>query len=183
MSRLCVFCGSAFGTDESYVAAARALAQALHARGLGLVYGGAHRGLMGVLADAMLELGGEVIGVIPQNLAEREIAHTGLSELIVVQTMHERKAAMAERADGFMALPGGFGTLDEFFEVVTWAQLGLHHKPLGMLSVAGYFAGLLEFMKHMTRQGFVLPQYSPSILVGTDPRELLELMFGSGLAA
>jgi len=178
MARLCVFCGSAFGSDKAYVAAARELAVAMHARGLGLVYGGAHRGLMGVLADAMLELGGEVIGVIPQNLVDREIAHAGLDELIVVQTMHERKAAMAERAAGFMALPGGFGTLDEFFEVVTWAQLGLHHKPLALLSAADYFAGLLDFMQYMTRQGFVTPQYTPHILVGNEPAELLDRMFG-----
>ena len=180
MARLCVFCGSAFGADRAYVAAARGLAEAMHARRLGLVYGGAHRGLMGVLADALLERGGEVIGVIPQNLVDREIAHTGLSELIVVQTMHERKAAMADRAAGFMALPGGFGTLDEFFEVVTWAQLGLHQKPLALLSAADYFAGLLDFMQHMTRQGFVLPQYTPNILVGREPAELLERMFGPG---
>ena len=178
MTRLCVFCGSAFGIDRAYVAAARELAAAMHARGLGLVYGGAHRGLMGVLADTMLELGGEVIGVIPEDLAAREIAHTGLSELIVVSTMHERKAAMAERAAGFMALPGGFGTLDEFFEVVTWAQLGLHDKPLAMLSAADYYAGLLDFMQYMAKQGFVTPQYTPNILVGSEPAELLERMFG-----
>lgn len=178
MARLCVFCGSAFGADSAYVAAARALAVGLHARGLGLVYGGAKRGLMGVLADSMLELGGEVIGVIPRSLVEREIAHDGLSELIVVNSMHERKATMAERADGFMALPGGFGTLEEFMEVVTWAQLGLHDKPLALLSVANYFAGLLAFIQHMTQKGFVSPHAAPQILVGSDPAELLDRMFG-----
>ncbi|HKU40017.1 MAG TPA: TIGR00730 family Rossman fold protein [Polyangiales bacterium] len=178
MTRLCVFCGSAFGVDRAYIAAARALAEAMHARGLGLVYGGAKRGLMGVLADAVLELGGEVIGVIPRSLVEREIAHDGLSELIVVHSMHERKAVMAERAAGFLALPGGFGTLEEFLEVVTWAQLGLHDKPLALLSAADYFEGLLTFIRHMTRQGFVSPHASPQILVGSEPAELLDRMFG-----
>ncbi|HZY83935.1 MAG TPA: TIGR00730 family Rossman fold protein, partial [Gemmataceae bacterium] len=134
MKRVCVFCGSSSGTRPEYAAAARRFGAALAGRGLGLVYGGGHVGLMGALADAVLAAGGEVVGVIPQALVDRELAHGGLTELLVVNTMHERKALMADRADAFAALPGGFGTADELFEILTWAQLGLHAKPVGLLN-------------------------------------------------
>ena len=174
MARLCVFCGSSFGNHAVYRDAARRLARALHARGAGLVFGGSHLGLMGVVADSLLELGGEVIGVIPGHMVEREIAHTGLTQLIVVQSMHERKAAMAAHADAFMALPGGFGTLDELMEILTWSQLQLHAKPIGLLDVDGYWKGLLDFVEHMTRSGFVRATDAQRLLVGAEPRSLLD---------
>jgi uncharacterized protein (TIGR00730 family) len=156
-----------------YADAARALAEAMHARGIGLVYGGAHVGLMGVLADTLLQRGGDVIGVIPRTLVDREVAHSGLSQLIVVSSMHERKALMASHADAFLALPGGFGTLDELMEITTWALLGLHAKPIGLLDVAGYFSGLIEFVQHMTRSGFVRTGDAERLLVSEQPVELL----------
>jgi uncharacterized protein (TIGR00730 family) len=155
-----------------YAQAARELGEALHARGIGLVYGGAHVGLMGVLADTVMQRGGEVIGVMPTTLVDREVAHRGLSQLIVVSTMHERKAIMATHADAFLALPGGFGTLDELMEIVTWALLGLHAKPIGLLDVGGYFKGLLEFIEHMTRSGFVRAD-AQRLQVGQHPAKLL----------
>lgn len=180
MARLCVFCGSSSGDDPKYSEAARTLARALHERGLGLVFGGSDLGLMGVLADSLLALGGEVIGVIPAYMVEREIAHRGLSQLIVVQSMHERKAVMAAHANAFMALPGGFGTLDELMEILTWAQLRLHDKPIGMLDVGGYFAGLFEFIEHMTRTGFVRATDARRLQTGTEPGALLDRLFGAG---
>ena len=174
MPRLCVFCGSSFGHDPKYAEAAKELARALHERGWGLVFGGSHLGLMGVLADSLIALGGEVIGVIPGHMVEREIAHLGLSQLIVVQTMHERKAAMAAHSDAFMALPGGFGTLDELMEIVTWKQLQLHEKPIAILNVDGYFDGLLTFAEHMLRTGFAREQDVRRLLVGANPAELLD---------
>jgi uncharacterized protein (TIGR00730 family) len=174
MARVCVFLGSSHGREPVYGVAARALGPVLAERGIGLVYGGAHRGLMGVLADAVLQHGGEVIGVIPQVLVEREIAHLGLTRQIVVQTMHERKAIMAEHADAFIALPGGFGTLDELMEVLTWRQLGLHDKPTGLLDVAGYFAGLIAFIEHMVAASFAPAEEAGRIVVASDPRTLLD---------
>src|SRR5262249_11009257 len=147
MKRLCVFCGSSAGGAAAYADAARRFGPALAAHGLGLVYGGGHVGLMGVVADAVLGGGGEVIGVIPQALVDRELAHTGLTALRVVATMHQRKALMADLADGFVALPGGFGTADELFEILTWAQLGLHAKPVGLLDVNGFFTPLLAWVE------------------------------------
>jgi uncharacterized protein (TIGR00730 family) len=153
--RVCVFCGSATGADPVFAAAARSFGRLLASRGTALVYGGGHVGLMGALADAVLVAGGSVIGVIPERLAARELAHHGLTELHVVPSMHERKAKMASLADAFVALPGGLGTLDELFEIWTWAQLGFHAKPIGLLDVAGFFAPLLELTRHMVEQGFV----------------------------
>jgi uncharacterized protein (TIGR00730 family) len=177
MARLCVFCGSGHGREPTYGVAARELGQRMAERGIGLVYGGAHRGLMGVVADAVLQGGGEVIGVIPQLLVDREIAHAGLTQQIVVQSMHERKAQMAAHADAFAALPGGFGTLDELMEIITWRQLGLHDKPIGLLDVNGYFAGLHTFIMHMVDAGFVAASDAARIEVAPDPNGLLDLLF------
>jgi uncharacterized protein (TIGR00730 family) len=174
VKRLCVFCGSSFGFDPIYAQAARELGEAMQARDIGLVYGGAHAGLMGVLADTVMQRGGEVIGVIPKTLVDREVAHRGLSRLIVVSSMHERKATMASHADAFAALPGGFGTLDELIEITTWALLGLHAKPVGILDVGGYFRGLLEFVEHMTRSGFVRASDAQWLQVSQQPGQLLD---------
>jgi len=174
MARLCVFCGSGHGREPAYGVAARELGQLLAERGIGLVYGGAHRGLMGVVADAVLQGGGEVIGVIPHLLVEREIAHPGLTQQIVVQSMHERKAQMAVHADAFAALPGGFGTLDELMEIITWRQLGLHDKPIGLLDTNGYFARLNAFIAHMVDAGFVAASDAARIEVAPDPSRLLD---------
>ena len=155
MRRLCVFCGSAVGGRPVYAEQARQLGGLLAARRIGLVFGGGHIGLMGVLADAVLAAGGEAIGVIPQALMDKELAHRGLTQLHVVGTMHQRKALMADLADGFAALPGGFGTGDEFFEILTWGQLGLHAKPIGLLNTAGYFTPLLAWLDQMVAEGFL----------------------------
>jgi uncharacterized protein (TIGR00730 family) len=173
MPRVCVFCGSSHGRDGVYRESAAAVGRLIAARGLGLVYGGGSVGLMGVVADAALASGGEVIGVIPEGLARAEIAHAGLSELHVVPGMHARKAMMASLADAFLALPGGFGTLDELFEIVTWSQLGLHRKPIALLNVAGYFDPLLTFLERAVADGFVAPSNHHLILSGTQPEELL----------
>ena len=176
MRRLCVFTGSSVGTRPAYAASARALAAAMLARGIGLVYGGGSIGLMGVLADAVLAGGGEVIGVIPGPLATREIAHQGLADLRVVPSMHERKALMTDLADGFVALPGGFGTFDELFEALTWAQLGLHRKPIALLDVERYFTPLLALLDQATREGFVRPEYRALVIDGDDPARLIGRM-------
>lgn len=173
MKRVCVFCGSSSGARPEYAAAARALAQLLAARGLGLVYGGGNIGLMGIVADAMLEAGGEVTGVIPRSLLVKEVGHRGITDLRVVETMHERKALMSELADAFIALPGGFGTLDEFFEILTWAQLGFHGKPCGLLNVAGYFDHMLMALDHAVAERFLRPQHRALVLADTDPVALL----------
>jgi uncharacterized protein (TIGR00730 family) len=173
VKRICVFAGSSTGTADVYRTAAVALADALSARGVELVYGGGCVGLMGVLADAMLARGGRVIGVIPQALVAREVGHHGVSELRIVESMHERKATMAELSDGFIALPGGFGTLEEMFEVLTWAQLGLHQRPCGLLNAAGYFDGLLGFLDHASGEGFVNSIHRAMLLVDADPERLL----------
>ena len=174
MDRICVFAGSNPGTSATYRAAADELGRTLARRRIGLVYGGARVGLMGALADAALASGGEVIGVIPEALVAREIAHAGLSELRLVGSMHERKALMNELADGFIALPGGWGTLEEWFEVLTWGQLGLHRKPCGLLNAAGYFDGLLRFIDHMIQQGFVRPEFRSAIVQTAAPEALLD---------
>ena len=176
MKRICVFCGSNRGSDPAYAEAACGLADVLVTRGLGLVYGGAHRGLMGVLADRVLSRGGEVIGVIPERMAAEEIAHLGVTELVVVRDMHERKAVMAARADGFVAMPGGFGTLEELMEIVTWSQLGLHHKPFGVLNVEGYFDAFLAFVEHMQVEGFIKPAHRDALRVAPDPQGLLDML-------
>ena len=174
MQRLCVFTGSSPGAHPAYAAAAGELARALARHGIGLVYGGASVGLMGVVADAALEAGAEVLGVIPQTLVDREIAHPGLSELRVVGSMHERKALMADLADGFIALPGGMGTLEELFEVYTWTQLGLHSKPLGLLDVRGYYARLAAFLDHAVAERFVVPEHRDMLVVERDAEAMIE---------
>jgi len=169
-----VYCGSRFGDVAAYAVAARALGRQIAERGDCVVYGGGHVGLMGAVADAALAAGGRVIGVIPQALMDREVGHSGLTELHVVQTMHERKQLMAERADAFVALPGGIGTLEEIYEVWSWQQLGYHDKPVALLNVAGYYDALLEFMRVSHERGFVsAPQYH-ALLVDDDPTRLLE---------
>ena len=174
MMRVCVFAGSSSGSSPEYRAAAVELGRVLAARGIGLVYGGARVGLMGAVADAVLAGGGHVTGVIPRAMVEKEVAHDSLSDLRVVTSMHERKAMMADLADGFIALPGGWGTLDEFFEILTWAQLGLHQKPCGLLNVHGYFDGLLSFLEHSITEGFVRHEYHSMISVSDSPTGLLE---------
>ena len=174
MRRVCVFCGSSAGARPVYADAARAVASAIVRRGIGLVYGGGSVGLMGIVADAVLAAGGEVIGVIPQGLATKELAHAGLTELRVVASMHERKATMASLADGFIALPGGLGTLEETLEVLTWVQLGIHDKAVGVLNVEGYFSGLREVLRHAVREGFMRREYFEMLLFADRPDELLE---------
>jgi uncharacterized protein (TIGR00730 family) len=174
MRRVCVFCGSSNGANPVYLEAARAMGRALAGRGIGLVYGGGSTGLMGVVADAALEAGGEVVGVIPRALQLRELAHGGLTALHVVGSMHERKARMAELADGFIALPGGMGTLEELAEMITWAQLGLHAKPVGLLDVAGYYAPLTAFFDRATAEGFIRREHRGLVVVGTEPGALLD---------
>jgi uncharacterized protein (TIGR00730 family) len=174
MRRLCVFCGSSVGRRADYAAAARQLGAALARRGTGLVYGAGDIGLMGMLADAALQAGGEVIGVIPHALVDREVSHEGLTQRHIVSTMHERKALMADLADGFAALPGGYGTADEFFEVLTWAQLGLHAKPIGLLNTAGYFDPLLAWLDRMLKDGFLQTEHRALLLVENEVERLLD---------
>jgi uncharacterized protein (TIGR00730 family) len=168
-----VFCGASSGRLPAYAEAARAFGVAAARRGLGIVYGGGRVGLMGALADGALAAGGEVIGVIPQELVERELAHGGLTELHVVGSLHERKALMAELADGFVALPGGFGTLDELLEQLTWSQLGLHAKPVGLLDVEEYWLPLIGLARHATAEGFIREADLAAIAIGVDPDGLL----------
>jgi uncharacterized protein (TIGR00730 family) len=171
--RLAIFCGSNPGARPEYIGAASALGTLLCERGIGVVYGGSSVGLMAALADTMLENGGDIIGVIPRMLVQREVANNALSDLRIVESMHERKAMMAELADGFMALPGGIGTLEEFFEIWTWAQLGMHDKPCGLLNVAGYFDGLLEFLDRAVTEKFVREVHRGMVVVESDPATLL----------
>lgn len=178
MKYLCVFCGSSTGRPAIYAESARRFGMALAARGRGLVYGGGHIGLMGVIADAVLQAGGSVIGVIPRSMVERELAHERLTELHVVETMHQRKALMAERADGFAALPGGFGTADELFEILTWRQLRLHDKPIGLLNVAGFFDPLLAWMDRTVEDGFLRAEHRALIHVEDQPDRILDLLLG-----
>jgi uncharacterized protein (TIGR00730 family) len=173
MKSVCVFCGSNLGARPEYGRAAEDFGRALAARGLTLVYGGAKVGLMGLLADAALAAGGEVVGVMPRALIEREIAHDGLTELHEVDSMHVRKARMADLSDGFVALPGGAGTLEEVFEVWTWGQLGHHRKPVGFLNVAGFFDALLTFLDHQARERFMRPEHRDMLIVESDAERLL----------
>lgn len=172
--RLCVFCGSSAGQDPVYIETARLLGEALAANGIELVYGGASVGLMGAMADAVLAKGGHVIGVMPQALVDKEIAHAGLSDLRVVGSMHERKAMMAELSDGFIALPGGLGTFEELFEVWTWAQLGYHKKPCALLNVAGFYDKLAGFLDDVVERGFVKPIHRAMLIVKDEPAALID---------
>lgn len=178
MKRVCVFCGSSPGARPGYRAAAEALGAAVAKRGLGLVYGGAHVGLMGVVADAALAHGGEVIGVLPRALEAKELAHRNLTTLYVVESMHERKALMAELSDCFVALPGGIGTLEETFEAWTWTQLGLHEKPCALLDVEGYYASLQQFLDRAVADRFVRAEHRSMLLVESDAERLLDALAG-----
>lgn len=174
MKRICVFCGSNTGLRVAYRDAAEQMGQLLAYRGLTLVYGGGNVGLMGIIADAVLAEGGQVVGVMPEFLASKEIAHAGLTELHIVRSMHERKALMAELADAFIAMPGGYGTFEEFCEILTWAQLGLHQKPHGLLNVAGYYDPLIRLFDHAVSEQFVNPLYRSMVLESANPSELLD---------
>lgn len=180
---LCIYCGSRLGGNPAFATVARSVGEWIGRHGGQLVYGGGHNGLMGLVADATLAAGGRVVGIIPKALVEREWAHTGCSELLVVDTMHERKRLMVERADAFLALPGGIGTFEEFFEVWTWRQLGYHDKPVGLLNVDGYFDGLMGFLRSSVEQQFMGPWQMELIQVATDWQRLLpELVQAGGVA-
>ena len=183
MKSIAVYCGASFGADPKYADAARALAQVLVAHNIGLVYGGGNVGLMGVIADAVLRLGGEATGVIPRALVEREVGHTGLTRMFVVKDMHERKAMMADLADGFIAMPGGLGTLEELFEMLTWAQLGIHAKPVGVLNVGGFYDGLVGFLGHLQGEGFVRPEHTGLMLVESAPEALVRRLQSAGMTS
>jgi len=174
IKRICVYCGSSPGRNPAFSLAAVGLAKTMCERGIGLVYGGAAVGVMGALANAVLETGGEAIGVIPKSLAIKEVAHANLSELHVVSSMHDRKAMMAELADGFIALPGGWGTLEEIFEILTWAQLGFHEKPCGLLNIEGYYDGLIGFLDNAIEQQFVREVCRPMLMTASEPASLLD---------
>lgn len=174
MKRICVFCGSSPGSSDLYSEDAAKLGTQLAKEGITLVYGGSKVGIMGVVANAALQAGGEVIGVIPKMLMDRELAHPGLSELIIVHSMHERKAKMEELSDGFVVLPGGPGTMEEFFEVYTWAQLGEHKKPIGMMNSNHYYDKLLAFFDHMIQEQFLKPEYQSMVIVDSDPMQLIQ---------
>jgi uncharacterized protein (TIGR00730 family) len=174
IQNLCVFCGANFGTRPEYKKAAQALGRMLAEKSIRLVYGAGNVGLMGVLADSCLAAGGKVIGVIPDSLVRHEVAHLGLTELRIVNSMHERKAMMADLSDAFMALPGGLGTFEEMFEVWTWAQLGIHQKPLGLLNIAGYYDPLIAMVHHGMNEGFLKQKHMDTLLVDNDPARLLE---------
>mgnify|MGYP001817795633 FL=1 len=176
MKRICVYCGSSPGGRASYLDAAADLARVMVARGIGLVYGGGSVGLMGGIADAVLEAGGVVTGVIPRSLAEREVSHGGVTDLRIVESMHQRKALMAELSDGFIAMPGGFGTIEELLEVLTWSQLGFHQKPCAILNVDGYFDALMQFLDHSVDQAFVKPIHRNMLLDHELPEQLLAMM-------
>jgi uncharacterized protein (TIGR00730 family) len=176
MKRLAVFCGSNFGKDPAYRVACETLAEDMVSKGIDLVYGGGKVGLMGVMADSVLDRGGKAIGVIPEKLAQREVAHLGLTELIVVATMHERKAKMAELSDGFVAFPGGIGTLEEITEIFTWAQLGYHSKPCALLNINGFYDPLIRFLNTMVEDGFMKQERVEALLVISDPAKLLAAM-------
>jgi uncharacterized protein (TIGR00730 family) len=176
LRRICVFAGSKHGVRAAYADAARTLGVLLARRRIGIVYGGGQVGLMGVLADAALQAGGEVIGIIPGALATEELAHPALSELRVVASMHERKALMTELGDGFLALPGGFGTFEELFETITWAQLGLHAKPFGLVNTEGYFDPLLRMVGHAVAEGFIHARHRDIILCDREPAKLLDAL-------
>lgn len=174
MKSICVYCGSAAGFDPVYAEVARGMARELVNQDVALVYGGGKVGLMGVIADEVMRLGGSATGIIPQTLLGLEVGHHGLTQLHVVKDMHERKAMMAQLADGFIAMPGGIGTLEELFEALTWAQLGFHDKPVGLLNIAGYYDGLLAFLQHMIQQGFLKDRYAGLLLHAEQPQALLD---------
>lgn len=174
MKRICVFCGSSFGVNPLYVKSANDLGNIIAGKNICLVYGGARVGLMGEIASAVLKAKGEVIGVIPRDLSEKEVAHTGLTDLRIVGSMHERKSLMAELSDGFIALPGGFGTMEEILEVITWAQLDFHNKPCGLLNIDGYYDNLIKFLDHTVEEKFIEPEHREMILIDEDPAALLE---------
>lgn len=176
LKSICVFCGSSIGADDAYRDAAADLGQLLAERGIRLVYGGGKVGLMGVVADAALEAGGEVLGIIPESLMLKEVGHGSLTELVVTRTMHERKAAMADAAEGFIALPGGFGTFDELCEILTWAQLGIHRKPIGLLDTLNFFGQLTSFFDFVSAQGFIRPEHRSLLLEASRPALLLAAM-------
>jgi len=176
VKRICVYCGSNRGKSAEFLESARTLAGELVQRDIGLVYGGASVGIMGEIADTVLARGGEVIGVIPQALVDKEVSHTGLTELRIVNSMHERKEIMADLAQGFIALPGGLGTMEEIFEVLTWAQLGFHQKPCALLNVKGYYNRLTQFLDHAVAQGFIADTHREMLLVEENPHSLLEIM-------
>ena len=173
---ICVYCGANAGVTPGYAEAARALGRALVDQNLALVYGGGKVGLMGIIADAVLAAGGEATGVIPTALVEREVGHTGLTRQFIVKDMHERKAMMASLSDGFIAMPGGMGTLEELFEMLTWSQLGIHAKPIGLLNVDRFYDGLLSFIAHASAQGFIRPQHAALMMADSDPQALLKLL-------
>jgi uncharacterized protein (TIGR00730 family) len=170
---ICVFTGSRHGTHPEYGEGARQLARELVERNYGMVYGGGNVGLMKVIADTVLELGGHVTGIIPDSLVTKEVAHRGLSDLRIVQSMHERKALMAELSDGFIAMPGGIGTMEEFFEVLSWAQLGIHRKPCGLLNTAGYYDRLIDFLDHAVEHDFLKPKHRSLLILANEPPEIL----------
>ncbi len=174
IKNICVYCGSSFGRVDDYGQAANALAQALVRKNIGLVYGGASIGIMGKVADEVLALGGEVLGVIPKALAHKEVAHHHLTQLRVTESMHERKMLMAELSDGFIALPGGIGTFEELFEIWTWAQLGFHHKPIGLLNISDYYDHLIQFLDHVLAEQFVKQETLDLLMVESDPDVLLD---------
>ena len=174
MKSLCIYCGSSPGASPLYAAAARRLAQEMVADNIALVYGGAHVGLMGIIADEVLRLGGDATGVIPKALREKEVGHQGLTRLHIVKDMHERKALMAELSDGFIAMPGGIGTLEELFEVFTWSQLGIHDKPIGLLNVNGFYDGLIGFVQHLVNERFLKEEQARIIMVESDETALIE---------
>lgn len=173
MKTIAVYCGASHGANPLYAAAARERARALVEHNIGLVYGGGKVGLMGVIADEVLRLGGEATGVIPKALVEREVGHAGLTRLFVVKDMHERKAMMSDLSEGFIAMPGGMGTLEELFEMVTWAQLGIHAKPVGLLNTKGFYDGLKAFVRHQREEGFVKPEHEGLMLIEEDPVALI----------
>ena len=173
---ICVYCGANAGVTPVYAEAARALGRALVDQNLALVYGGGKVGLMGIIADAVLAAGGEATGVIPTALVEREVGHTGLTRQFIVKDMHERKAMMASLSDGFIAMPGGMGTLEELFEMLTWSQLGIHAKPIGLLNVDRFYDGLIDFIAHASAQGFIRPQHAALMMADSDPQALLKLL-------
>ncbi len=176
MQSLCIFCGAAHGASPTYTEAAAQFGRVLAKRRIEMVWGGGQVGLMGVVADAVLADGGGVYGIIPDFMAKKELAHPKAQTMVVVDSMHERKALMAEKAEGFVALPGGFGTLDELFEIITWAQLHIHHKPIGLLNISGFFDPLLAMMHHLAKQKFVLPEHVDMLHVHSAPEALLDAM-------
>jgi uncharacterized protein (TIGR00730 family) len=174
MKSLCVYCGSSSGTQPVYGQAARALAKSMVNEKINLVYGGGNVGLMGIIADEVLNLGGKVIGVIPKALMDYEVGHTNLTHLYIVKDMHERKAKMAELSDGFIAMPGGMGTLEELFEALTWSQLGFHDKPIGLLNVEGFYDGLIRFVQHLVQQGFLKSEHAALLMYEADAVSLMQ---------